>query len=113
MIVCLLIAMVAVNALVWAGDSRTYQKSIELTWDEAVKAIRDADLTLTDSNRSEHWFTMVTPKKSLAKTVNFEVRLTETGGGTQVVIEALDNAGSKRASNGIIRYLDALDKRMR
>jgi hypothetical protein len=112
-IACAAVVLLAVAAGVWADDSRTYSRSIELTWDEAVKAIRDAELVLTDSNRSEHWFTMRSSKKSLAKTAFLEVRLTETGGGTQVAVRELENAGSKRSVNAVAKYLAALDKRMR
>jgi len=112
-ILCVGIMVIAAAAVVWADDSRTYGKSIELTWDEAVKAIRDADLVMTDSNRSEHWFTMRSTKKSLAKTAYLEVTLTATGNGTLVAVRELENAGSTRSVKMVARYLEALDQRMR
>jgi len=112
-IACVGIAVVAVAAAALAGDSRSYEKSIELTWDEAVKAVRDAELTVTDSNRSEHWFTMKSQKKTLSKSVNLEVSLTEAGSDTRVEVRELDHAGSKKSYKAIAAYFAALDKRMR
>jgi len=82
-------------------------------WDEAVKAARDAELEVTDSDRSEHWFTMEAPKKTLSKAVNFEVRLTAAGSGTQVAVHSTDKPGSKKSEKNIAAFFDALDKRMR
>ena len=33
------------GALALAGQARSYSKPIEVTWDEAVKAVRDAELS--------------------------------------------------------------------
>ena len=102
-----------VGGLAVADGSRQYTKSVELVWDEAVKAVRDADLVLTDSNRSEHWFEMKTPEKTVKRTVRFEVRLTSSGSGTQVTVRGTDRAGTDRSDKAIERYLGALDERMR
>lgn len=107
-----IVLLLAGALVVSAADSRTYAKSIELVWDEAVKAVRDADLVLTDSDRSEHWFRMETPKKALKRTVGFEVRLVQTGGGTQVAVRSLDDEGSKKSAKVIAEYLGALDERI-
>jgi hypothetical protein len=112
-IACVGIVVCAVAAVVLAGDSRSYGKTIELTWDEAVKAARDAELTVTDSKRSEHWFTMKSQKKTLSNSANFEVSLTEAGSETRVEVRELDHAGSKKTYKAIAAYFAALDKRMR
>ena len=106
-------AAMLVVGIAAADDSRQYDKSVELVWDEAVKAVRDADLVLTDSNRSEHWFEMKTPEKTVKRTVRFEVRLASSGSGTQVTVRGTDRAGTNRSDKTIDRYLDALDERMR
>jgi len=105
----LIIAM-AVPAL--AADSRSYGKPIEVVWDEAVKAIRDADMVLTDSKRPEHWFTMKTEGKTFASTRHFEVELTQSGERTEVSVRAVEEDGSKKSIEVIARYLEALDRRM-
>jgi hypothetical protein len=104
--------VIAAAASLPAADSRVYQASIEQVWDEAVKATRDADLDLTNSKRSEHWFTMQTPKKALARTVEFEVSLSHAGDQTTVAVRAVDEDGSKKSAKVIAAYLAALDKRM-
>ena len=98
--------------VVSAADSRTYTKGIETVWDEAVKATRDADLEVTDSNRSEHWFRMETPKKTLKRTVHFEVELTQSGNNTVVTVRSVDDEGSKKSIKTINKYFDALGSRM-
>ena len=101
-----------VASFVGADGSRTYSKSIEQVWDEAVKAVRDADLVLTDSDRSEHWFEMETPEKTLKRTVRFEVQLAGSGTTTQVTVRATHRAGTTRSDKVMARYLEALDERM-
>ncbi len=94
-----------------AADSRAYDAPIERVWDEAVKAARDAGLVLTDSDRSDHGFTMQTPKKTLSRTVDFEVELNQTGEQTTVAVR-LDREGSKKSAKTIAKYMAALDKRL-
>jgi len=108
----LVVMCVAAAAVLSAADVRSYDKSIELVWDEAVKAARDAELEVTDSDRSEHWFTMEAPKKTLSKAVSFEVRLTPSGNGTQVAVHSTDKPGSKKSEKNIAAFFDALDARM-
>ena len=98
--------------VVSASDSRTYTKGIETVWDEAVKATRDADLEVSDSNRSEHWFRMETPKKTLKRTVHFEVKLTQSGNNTVVTVRSVDDEGSNKSIKTINKYFDALGSRM-
>jgi len=112
-IACVAVVLIAFAAVLPAADSRSYGKTIELTWDEAVKAARDAELTVTDSNRSEHWFTMKSAKKTLSKSVNLEVSVTEAGSETRVEVRELDYAGTKKSYKAIAAYFAALDKRMR
>jgi len=103
--------VIAVAVLAPAADSRVYDAPIERVWDEAVKAARDADLVLTDSDRSEHVFTLQTPKKTLSKTVDFEVTLSQTGEQTRVEVRSTEE-GSKKSAKTIARYMAALDKRL-
>ncbi len=110
-IACLGAVMIAVAALVAAADSRVYDAPIERVWDEAVKAARDADLVVTDSDRSDHVFTMQTPKKTLSKTVDFAVTLSQTGEQTRVEVRSTEE-GSKKSAKTIARYMAALDKRL-
>lgn len=104
--------LVAGALVVSAADSRTYLKGIETVWDEAVKATRDAELVLTDSSRSEHWFHMETPPKALKSTVHFEVKLTQSGDNTVVTVRSTDADGSKKSIKTINKYFDALGSRM-
>ena len=112
-IMCLALAVLGIAVVSIAADSRTYSRSIEPVWDEAVKATRDADLELLESSRAEHWFTMRTPPKTLSKSVSFEVRLTRNGESTTVTVREIDAPGTKKSLKAIAAYLDALDKRMR
>lgn len=111
-VIFLCTAMIAAAAISAAGDTNAYDAPVERVWDEAVKATRDADLELTDSDRSEHWFTMQTPKKTLSRTVVFEVELNQTGDTTKVSVRAVPDDGSKKSVKVIARYLAALDKRL-
>ena len=111
-IACVMV-LVAATALVWAADRRSYDKSIETVWDEAVKATRDAELELTDSDRGKHWFVVETPKKSLSKTISFEVSLEQAGSVTNVVVKDLEGAGSRKSQKAVAAFFDALEKRMR
>lgn len=104
--------VIALAASASAGDSRSYDKPIEVVWDEAVKAIRDADMVLTDSKRPEHWFTMKTEGKTLARTLHFRVELAQTGSRTEVSVRAVDEGAAKKSAEVIARYLEALDRRM-
>ena len=111
-VACLFLAMITAAAWLPAADNRVYDAPVERVWDEAVKATRDAGLDVTDSDRSEHWFTMQTPKKTLSRTVFFRVSLSRTGDQTQVAVRSVDNEGSKKSAKVIARYLAALDERM-
>jgi len=110
LLVVAVVIAVAVPAV--ASDSRSYDKPIEVVWDEAVKAIRDADMVLTDSKRPEHRFTMKTEGKTFARTLHFEVELAQTGSRTEVSVRAVDEGASKKSAEVAARYLDALDRRM-
>jgi hypothetical protein len=112
LIACLCIAVLAPAGTAAAGDSRTYDRPIEMVWDEAVKAIRDADLVLSDSKRAEHWFTMKTQARALTRNTHFEVELTQAGDRTTVRVRSTDEEGSKKSIKVIARYLDALDARL-
>ena len=106
------VVMIAAASILSAADNRSYDAPIDRVWDEAVKATRDAGLDVTDSDRSEHWFTMQTPKKTLSQTVFFEVRLSQAGDQTAVSVRSTDHEGSKKSAKVIAKYLGALDERM-
>lgn len=97
------------GTLVLAGQARSYNKPIEVTWDEAVKAVRDAELYVSDSNRSDHWFVMRTKRKG-----GYEMRVTLFGTEQQatVQVDAVDPGDSERSEKHIRRFLDALDRRL-
>ncbi len=56
---------------------------------------------------------MRTPKKTLSKSVSFEVRITQSGDGTMVNVREIDAPGSKKSLKAIAAFLDALDQRVR
>jgi len=109
---CLCALVIAAAASLPAADSRIYNAPIERVWDEAVKATRDAGLELADSDRSDHRFTMQTPKKTLTRVRQFQVSLSQTGERTQVTVRAEPEDGSKKNTKVIAAYLAALDKRL-
>lgn len=92
-----------------AGQARTYGTPIEVTWDEAVKAARDAELYVADSNRSEHWFVMRTKRKG-----GYEIKVTLFGTLEEatVQVDAVDPRGDERTVKHVNRFLDVLDRRM-
>jgi len=92
-----------------AGQARTYEKPIEVTWDEAVKAVRDAELYVADSNRPEHWFVMRTKRKGGHE---IKVSLFGTLQEATVQVEAVDPEDDQRTAKHVSRFLDALDRRM-
>ena len=108
-----LVAIVMLSAIAAsAADTRTYARSIELVWDDAVKATRDVDLEVTDSDRSEHRFEMERAKTSLKTAVRFEVELSDSGNQTTITVRAIGEEGSKRSVKIIAKYLAALDDRI-
>jgi hypothetical protein len=111
-IVCVTLCMVSVLPAD-AAETRSYGKSIELVWDETVKAVRDADLVVVDSDRADHRLTMATPKKSLSKSIRFDVELRRSEGETLVTVRSLDKPGTKKSLKAIAAFFDALERRMR
>jgi DNA polymerase III alpha subunit (gram-positive type) len=94
-------------------QSRTYDRSIEAVWDEAVKATRDVDFVLVDSDRSKHELTMRTKSKLSAKRgLHMYLNLVETSAGTRVIVKPADPAKVKKTAKHITQYLQALDKRL-
>jgi hypothetical protein len=106
---CLLVLAAGVS---FAADSRTYQRTIEPVWDEAVKAARDAELIVTDSSRAKHWFTMKTKPTTFSRSIHFEVELRQSGEVTTVTVSESDHQGSKKSRKVISRYFAALHDRM-
>jgi len=96
-----------------AADTRTYDRPIESTWDEAVKAARDADMVLLDSDRSEHRFTMRTKSwHSHKKGRAMEVELSGDQFTATVTVRAVDPDEAAKLAKAIANYLAALDERM-
>jgi hypothetical protein len=108
----LLIAMSATTA--GAGQAETYERSLEITWDAAVKAIRDMDYVLVDSDRSEHTFEMRTKSQLSAKRGHhMQVTLLSSGPTTTTVqIDAVNPKKAERVAPHIRRYFEALDERL-
>jgi len=96
-----------------AAETRTYDRPIESTWDEAVKAVRDVDFVLVDSRRSEHRFTMRTKAwHSHKKGRSMEVELSGDHLSATVTVRATDLDKSAKLAKAIAGYMAALDKRM-
>ena len=103
------VVMLLGAAVVAADQSRSYEWPLEVTWDEAVKAVRDAELYLSSSKRSDHWFLMRTKKKG---GVEIRVTLSGTHQAATVEVRAADPADAKKAAKHVDRFLAALDRRM-
>jgi hypothetical protein len=105
--------LVLTAAVAGAADTRTYQKPLESTWDEAVKAVRDAELVVIDSDRSEHRFTMRTKAwQSHKKGRVIEVVLSGDERTTTVTVRAADPGEEVKLEKAIAAYMAALDDRM-
>lgn len=112
-IVVITALLILAAAMVGAADTRTYQQPIETTWDEAVKAVRDAELVLIDSDRSEHRFTMRTKSWATHKKGRvIEVELSGDQFTATVTVRAADPAEAAKLEKAIGLYLAALDERM-
>ncbi len=110
-IVATLLALAAVVA--GAAETRSYDRPIESTWDEAVKAIRDVDFVLVDSRRSEHRFTMRTKAwHSHKKGRTMEVELSGDHLSATITVQATDPDKAAKLAKAIAEYMAALDKRM-
>jgi hypothetical protein len=105
--------LVFAAAVAGAADTRTYQRPLAGTWDEAVKAVRDADLVLLDSDRSEGRFTMRTKAwHSSKKGRTIEVELSGDEHTTTVTARAADPDEEVKLAKAIALYMAALDDRM-
>jgi hypothetical protein len=111
--VAVAILLVWFTAAAGAADTRTYQYPLESTWDEAVKAVRDADLVLIDSDRGEHRFTMRTKAwHSSKKGRVMEVELSGDHLTATVTVRAADPDEAVKLEKTIAEYLAVLDQRM-
>ncbi len=96
-----------------ATDTRTYDRPLESTWDEAVKAVRDVEYVLVDSDRSEHRFTMRTKAwHSHKKGRAMEVELSGDHMSATVTVRAADPNDAVKVAKAIARYMAVLDERM-
>lgn len=106
-----LLALVA--GIAGATDSRTYDRTLESTWDEAVKAVRDVEYVMLDSDRSEHRFTMRTKAwHSHKKGRSMEVEVSGDLSSATVTVRATDPKDAAKVAKATARYLAALDERM-
>ncbi|MCP4897266.1 MAG: hypothetical protein GY906_09880 [bacterium] len=96
------------------AENRNYTKPIESVWDAAIKAVRDVDFVLLDSNRMEHEFEMRTKSWYSHKTgMTMEVTLVATSdSSTTISVTAADPERAKKLAKHIAEYLVALDERM-
>ena len=116
----LVLMLVAVPVAVADDDdeefdaSRSYDRPISVVWDEAVKAVRDANFVVLDSKRSEYWFTMRTKSKLSAKRgMPMKVELEGDLNETTVTISLLDEDDDEEdLEKPGTKYLEALDKRL-
>jgi hypothetical protein len=110
--VCIAV-LVFVAGVAAAADTRTYDRPIESTWDEAVKAVTDADMVVLDSHRSEHTFTMRTKSwHSHKKGREMEVAITGDLQTATVTVRAANPDEESKLAKAIARYMAALDERM-
>ena len=111
LLVVVVVAVLSPSA--WAEDSRTYDRDLETVWEHAVKAVRDVDFVLVESDRAEHRFTMRTKSKLSAKRgIELEVGLVGRDQLTVVRVEVLDERKAARAAKHVRAYLEALDRRL-
>ena len=103
------------GVLALAGQSRTYDKTLESTWDAAVKAVRDVNFVVVDSDRAAYEFTMRNKSKlSHKKGINMQVTLNADGQTVTVVaVEVVDPSKAAKAAKHMTSYLDALDGRLK
>jgi hypothetical protein len=103
------VVLLGLAALALAGQSRTYGKPVESTWDEAVKAVRDVAYYVSDSNRDEHWFVFHTRRKGGH---DIKVSLVGSDQQTTVQVAAVDPDDDEDAADHVAKFLAALDKRL-
>jgi len=104
-----LMLVIGLGALGLASQGRSYSKPLGSVWDEAVKAVRDANYYVSDSNRDEGWFVFHTRRKG-----GHEIKVQLQGNATQtsVKVGALDPSEDEDCEDHVADYLVALDKRL-
>jgi len=109
----LLIITLVAGGVVQAGENRTYDTSLGVTWDAAVKAVRDMEFVLVDSDREENTFEMRTKSKWSAKRgYHMQVTLSPVDTDTTTVeIISVDPKKAERVASHIRGYFEALDQR--
>jgi hypothetical protein len=110
----LLLVALAAGTVVTAGESRTYDSSLSVTWDAAVKTVRDVDFVLVDSDRDDNTFEMRTKSKWTHKRgLHMRVTLSPVGPGTTTIeVVAVNPDKAKRLASRIAAYLESLDRRL-
>ena len=113
--VLLVVAVVVLLApgLALAQQSRTYDKGLETVWDHAVKAARDVNFVVVDSNREDHVLIIRTTSK-LSHKRGLEMRVGLQGDleRTAVTVSAVDPSRRDKAQKHIAKYLEQLDRRL-
>lgn len=113
LVVCLLACSLLLGGWLFAAESRAYERPIETVWEHALKASRDVDFVLLDSNHSEYWFTMRT-KSKLSSKRGMVMAVTLSGDHTHATIEvsAVDPAKAQKLAKHIRNFMIAVDKRL-
>ncbi len=104
------LALVVSSAL---AAERSYQRPLETAWDAAVKACRDAELVVLDSDREEHVLEVRTRSWYSSKKGD-RLRITLTGNDTTATVRIVpeDPARAEAVAKHIESYLAALDERL-
>lgn len=107
-----LVLLVGAAATVGAAE-KSYKKPLETVWDAAVKACRDAELVVLDSDREEHEL-LVRTKSWYSSKKGDRIRITMSGdhmsARLQVAVE--DPERAEATAKHIERFLAALDERL-
>jgi hypothetical protein len=108
-ILATVLVLVGLATVALAGPSKAYAKPSETVWDEAVKAVRDVQYYVSDSNRDEGWFIFHTRRKGGHQ---IKVTVSGTASTTTVSLAAVDPDDEEDALDHMVEYLAALDHRL-
>ncbi len=110
---CGMIAAVLALAALANAAERSYARPLETVWDEAVKAVRDAELVVVSSDRDNHLL-LLRNKAWYSSKKGLQIRVTLSGSDGAVVVraEAVDPDTEERLAKAITKYLEALDARL-
>jgi len=108
----MVMAGLALATLVNAAE-RSYARPMETVWDAAVKAARDAELVVVNSDRDSYLLLLRT-KAWYSSKKGLQIRVTLSGSDGAVIVraEAVDPETAERLAKSITKYLEALDARL-